>query len=241
WALAMAAETNDKLSNLCALGVSQIGPKFIGKYLQSKFKGLSREFILIDGQLKVSSTSRYSSSKANLGNITWLGESSIAPKGLVIPKSGKLRVGVPVIKGFGSELVDVNWNTTTNLTYVAGHCIDVFKAVMETLPYSISYEFVPFQNASSSIARKYNYFFKIMMPVVGDITIIANLSLYVDFALPFTESGVLMVVPVKGDEQKNAWIFLKPLAMDLQFATGTFIIFIGFVVWILGHRVNDEF
>ncbi|KAF6165264.1 hypothetical protein GIB67_030446 [Kingdonia uniflora] len=270
-------KTNDNLSNLGALGDPQICPKLIKVVLESKFNGLSGEFILIDGQLqslafeilnvagnggreigfwtpvsgisqrlKVSSISRYSTSKANLGNITWPGESSIAPKGWVIPKSGILRVGVPVIKGFGSELVDVDWNTSTNLTFVTGYCIDVFKAVMERLPYSISYEFVPFQNASSSIARNYNdliyqVFLQNYDAVVGDITIIANRSLYVDFALPFTESGVLIVVPVKGDEWNNAWIFLKPLTMELWFATGAFVIFIGFVVWILEHRVNDEF
>ncbi|KAF6149048.1 hypothetical protein GIB67_018626 [Kingdonia uniflora] len=290
WALAMAAEkvgrkdsdflkpkTSDIPSNLGALGVSQIGPKLIKAVLESKFKGLSGEFILVDGQLqslafeilnvagnggreigfwtpasgisrrlKVSSTNRYSTSKANLGNITWPGESSIAPKGWVIPKNGTLRVGVPVIKGFGSELVAVNRNTTTNLISVTGYCIDVFKAVMEKLPYSISYEFVPFQNVSGSIAGNYNdliyqVFLQNYDAVVGDITIIANRSLYVDFALPFTESGVSMVVPVKGDERKNAWIFLKPLTMELWFATGAFVVFIGFVVWILEHRVNDEF
>ncbi|KAF6142545.1 hypothetical protein GIB67_039509 [Kingdonia uniflora] len=206
WALAMTAEkvgckdshflkpkTNDSMSKLGALGVSQIGPKLIGKILESK--------------LKVSSTSRYSTSKANLGNITWPRESSIVPKGWVIPESGTLRVGVLVIKGFCSELVD---------------------------------------NTSSLIVENYNdLIYQVFLHnydiVVGDITIIANCSLYADFSLPFTESGVLMVVPVKGDERKNAWIFLKPLTLELWFATSAFVIFIGFVVWILEHRVNDEF
>ena len=39
--------------------------------------------------------------------------------------------------------------------------------------------------------------------VVGDITIVANRSLYVDFTLPYTESGVSMVVLVKDDKSKN--------------------------------------
>jgi len=76
---------------------------------------------------------------------------------------------------------------------------------------------------------------------VGDITIIANRSLYVDFTLPYTESGVSMVVPVKDKRNKGAWTFLEPLTTDLWLASGAFFIFTGFVVWFLEHRINDEF
>jgi ionotropic glutamate receptor len=77
--------------------------------------------------------------------------------------------------------------------------------------------------------------------VVGDITIIANRSNYVDFTLPYTESGVSMVVPVKDSKTKNAWVFLKPLTWDLWMTSGCFFVFIGFVVWVLEHRINDDF
>ncbi|MQM01374.1 hypothetical protein Taro_034132 [Colocasia esculenta] len=77
--------------------------------------------------------------------------------------------------------------------------------------------------------------------VVGDITIIANRSKYVDFTLPFTESGVQMVVPIKENRPKNAWTFTEPLSGDLWFASGCFFIFTGLVVWFLEHRVNEEF
>jgi len=77
--------------------------------------------------------------------------------------------------------------------------------------------------------------------VVGDITIIANRSNYVDFTLPYTESGVSMVVPVKDNRSKNAWVFLKPLTWDLWMTSGCFFVFIGFVVWVLEHRINDDF
>jgi glutamate receptor, ionotropic, plant len=77
--------------------------------------------------------------------------------------------------------------------------------------------------------------------VVGDITILANRSLYVDFTLPYTESGVRMLVPVRDQRQKTAWTFLKPLAADLWFATGAFFVLTGFVVWFIEHRTNQEF
>lgn len=76
--------------------------------------------------------------------------------------------------------------------------------------------------------------------VVGDITITANRSLYVDFTLPYTESGVTMVVPVR-NERRNAWVFLRPLTTDLWVASLCAFIFIAFSIWVLEHRINDEF
>ena len=73
------------------------------------------------------------------------------------------------------------------------------------------------------------------------MTILANRSRFVDFTLPYTESGVSTIVRIKDDERKNAWIFMKPLTMDLWLTTGAFFIFTGFVVWVLEHRINEEF
>ena len=50
--------------------------------------------------------------------------------------------------------------------------------------------------------------------VVGDTTIVANRYLYVDFTLPYSESGVSMVVLMKDNEKKNIWIFLKQNASE---------------------------
>lgn len=62
-----------------------------------------------------------------------------------------------------------------------------------------------------------------------------------DFTLPYTESGVSMIVPIKDDKSKKAWVFLKPLTWDLWVTSGCFFIFVGFVVWVLEHRINDDF
>ncbi|CDY31759.1 BnaA04g16950D [Brassica napus] len=77
--------------------------------------------------------------------------------------------------------------------------------------------------------------------VVGDITITSNRSRYVDFTLPYTESGVSMIVPVRDNKNKNAWVFLKPWSLDLWITTGCFFVLIGFVVWLFEHRVNTDF
>ena len=76
---------------------------------------------------------------------------------------------------------------------------------------------------------------------MGDITIRANRSLYIDFTLPYTESGVSMIVPIRDNNSKNPWVFLEPLTWELWLTTGCFFIFIGFVVWILEHRINNDF
>ena len=76
---------------------------------------------------------------------------------------------------------------------------------------------------------------------VGDITILADRSVDVDFTLPYLQSHVSMVVTIKDDERKNMWIFLKPLSWDLWLTFGATFIFTGLVVWILEHRKNTEF
>ncbi|PQQ00290.1 glutamate receptor 2.8-like [Prunus yedoensis var. nudiflora] len=77
--------------------------------------------------------------------------------------------------------------------------------------------------------------------VVGDTTIVAKRSSYVDFTLPYSESGVSMVVLMEHKERDNIWIFLKPLSLDIWLTTGAAFIFTGCVIWVLEHRVNSEF
>ena len=77
--------------------------------------------------------------------------------------------------------------------------------------------------------------------VVGDTTIIANRTLYVDFTLPYSDSGMTMVVKTKAGHQKNIWIFLKPLSWDLWLTTGVAFIVTGLIIWVLEHRTNTEF
>ncbi|KAJ6795869.1 glutamate receptor 2.7-like [Iris pallida] len=117
---------------------------------------------------------------------------------------------------------------------------------MAKMPYDVAYKYVPYEDSSGNMNGTYDdlvyqVYLQNFDAVVGDITIIANRSLYVDFTLPYTESGVSMLVPVIDKRHKHAWAFLEPLTPDLWLASGAFIIFTGFVVWVLEHRVNEEF
>ncbi|KAF8400404.1 hypothetical protein HHK36_013702 [Tetracentron sinense] len=286
WALAMAVErvggTNSSFSKtetgknstcLATLGISEIGERLLKTILNTRFKGLSGEFHLVEGQLQSSALEifnvigkgervigywtpkrglsrgfdtvdkiAYSTSKANLKNPIWPGDSTTIPKGWAVPiKEKKLIIGVPVKKGF-REFVKVERDSHL----VEGFSIDVFLAVLDTLPFALPYEFKPYMKPDGSSNGSYDELVKEVKlqnfdAVVGDITIVANRSLYVDFTLPYSESGVSMVVLIKDDESKNAWIFLKPLSWDLWLTTGAAFIFTGAVVWILEHRLNTEF
>ncbi|KAJ7958442.1 Glutamate receptor [Quillaja saponaria] len=191
-------------------------------------------------------TSTYSTSKNNLGPIIWPGETSSVPKGWEIPTNGKkLRIGVPVKHGF-REFVNIKYDLSTNNTEVTGYSIDVFKAVIDALPYAVQYEFIPFANSNGESAGTYDDLIYHVYSggfdaVVGDTTIVANRSNYADFTFPYTESGVSMIVPVKDNRRKNAWVFLKPLTLDLWVTSACSFIFIGFVVWVLEHRINEDF
>ncbi|XP_050126579.1 glutamate receptor 2.8-like [Malus sylvestris] len=211
------------------------GEKLIGFWTPKN--GLARN-------LNLRNKSKYSISNTSLGSIIWPGDTTSAPKGWQIPTLGtKLRILVPVKQGF-SEFVNVTY-PRTNIPKISGYCIDVFEAVIEALPYDVPYELIPYSMPGSSTSN-YNdlvneVYLKNYDAAVGDITIRANRSSYVDFTLPYTESGVSMIVPIKENKSKNAWVFLKPLTWDLWATSGCFFIFIGFVVWVLEHRINEDF
>ncbi|KAL0414970.1 UNVERIFIED_CONTAM: Glutamate receptor 2.8 [Sesamum latifolium] len=117
---------------------------------------------------------------------------------------------------------------------------------MQSLPYAVQYEFIIFGTPDGQSAGDYNdLVHQIVLEeydaVAGDISILANRSRFVDFSFPYTESGVSAIVPIKDNERENAWIFMKPLTMDLWLTIGAFFVFTGFVVWVLEHRVNKEF
>ncbi|KAK3183652.1 hypothetical protein Dsin_030938 [Dipteronia sinensis] len=155
----------------------------------------------------------------------------------------KLRLAVPQKSGRFSELVNINRDPRTNTTTISGFCIDVFKAAVEELDYQLDYELIPFVNATGQRNGTYSelidqIFFQNYDGAVGDITITANRSLYVDFTLPFTDLGVGMIAP-KGSN--NMWIFLKPLTTDLWLSTAAFFVLTGFVIWLIERPINDEF
>ncbi|KAK1323532.1 Glutamate receptor 2.8 [Acorus calamus] len=257
-------------ADLANLGSSPIGPKLRQSLLTTSFNGLSGKFNLVSGQLESSAfeivnvlnngkrrigvwtpskgilASLNSGASVVLKPVIWPGESTIVPKGWEIPVSGKkLQIGVPVKPGFPG-FVDVVKDPVTGQITASGFSIEVFDMVMKALPYGVAYEYIVYEDAKGNSNGSYDdlvyqVYLKKFDAVVGDITIIANRSQYVEFTLPYTESGVSMLVPVKDDRSRRAWVFLDPLTPDLWLVSGAFFIFTGFVIWVLEHRINEEF
>ncbi|KAJ0984980.1 hypothetical protein J5N97_003336 [Dioscorea zingiberensis] len=255
----------DNSTDLASLSISNNGPELLEAILNTRFRGINGAFQLVNGQLQSSvfeivnvigkgarqiafwtpefeiSKLFNSTSPANLKTVIWPGDTTSVPKGWEMPTNGRrLKIAVPVKYGF-NEFVNVVHDQTNNRTTVTGYCIDVFDAVMQLLPYAVPYEYVPFKPPN----RRYSdmidqVFLQRYDAVVGDTTIIADRSLYVDFTLPYTGSGVSMIVPLK-EGKRNMWIFLKPLTTDLWLGTLTFFFFTGLIVWLLEHRINPEF
>ncbi|XP_030535612.2 glutamate receptor 2.7-like [Rhodamnia argentea] len=197
--------------------------------------------------LNRSSVATQSPSVRKMGSIGWPGSSLAIPKSQqIVSKAGKrLRIGVPIPTGF-KELMGVEFNPETKAATVTGFCVDVFKAAIDILPYEVQFDFVPFNKSSVVAGNHYdNLIYQVYLQqydaAVGDITITANRSMLVDFTMPFTETGVGMIVPIETSRSTNMWIFLQPLTVDLWLAIGSFFVFTGWVVWIIEHNNNDEF
>ena len=75
---------------------------------------------------------------------------------------------------------------------------------------------------------------------VGDIAIVTNRTKIVDFTQPYVESGLVIVVPIR-TMNSSPWAFLHPFTPLMWGVTAAFFLIVGVVVWILEHRINDEF
>ncbi|KAI5586810.1 hypothetical protein BDE02_06G237200 [Populus trichocarpa] len=270
--------SSNSSTDLATLGISLNGPNILRALSTTSFKGLTGDYLFVDGQLQSPAFQIFnvngnggrrigfwtpteglvktlnprinkhmnSTSTSRVSTVIFPGDTTVVPKGWEIPTNEKkLKIGVPVKSGF-SEFVAVTKDPGSNTTTSTGFCIDVFDAVVKALPYALPYEYIPFANSDGEPAGTYNdlayqVYLKKYDAVVGDITIVYNRSLYIDYTLPFTESGVSMIVPIADNNSKNAWVFMKPLTWDLWVTSFLFFVFIGFVVWVLEHRINEDF
>ncbi|KAK1402099.1 glutamate receptor 3.7-like [Heracleum sosnowskyi] len=74
---------------------------------------------------------------------------------------------------------------------------------------------------------------------VGDIAIVTNRTKIVDFTQPYISTGLVIVAPIRNSDS-SAWVFLKPFTWEMWAVTAAFFVIIV-VIWILEHRVNDDF
>ncbi|KAE8677862.1 Glutamate receptor 3.1 [Hibiscus syriacus] len=180
-----------------------------------------------------------SSSNQQLGSVVWPGGGSTRPRGLVFPNNGRqLRIGVPNRVSFRDFVSIVNGTDK-----VQGYCIDVFLAAIKLMPYAVPYRFIPFGDGHKNPSY-YELVSKIDSGVfngaVGDIDIVTDRTRIVDFTQPYIESGLVVVAPVKRTSL-SPWSFARPFSPLMWAVTEAFFLIVGTVVWILEHRLNDEF
>ncbi|KAH6754905.1 hypothetical protein C2S52_023670 [Perilla frutescens var. hirtella] len=178
---------------------------------------------------------RYSKSNNEMKKVVWPGDSIIQPKGWSIPPRGSLRVGVPWRSGF-MEFVKVVIDPATNQTHATGFAVDVFLESLKQLPFPVSYAF---HCINDSTEEEGDWSANIMLQkkikeydiVVADTTIWAPRAQYTDFSLPYSESGIVLVV--KNKKPFDMWIFVRPLRWDLWVAIIVASMLIGVVLRVL--------
>ncbi|GJW80108.1 extracellular ligand-binding receptor [Tanacetum coccineum] len=176
----------------------------------------------------------------SIPDIIWPGGISTSPHRMLQTSSKTLRIGIPMAYRRG-RLFEVGYDDQTNSTFVSGFCAEVFLAAFNGLGRDVALEYIPFMGKSEQvnyndlIDQVHNGEFD---AAIGDITITANRSKYVDFTLPYTDIGL---ATLSRNANRSIWIFMKPFSSDLWVMSACFFIITGIVVWILEHRTNEEF
>ncbi|RLN11246.1 glutamate receptor 3.5-like [Panicum miliaceum] len=177
-------------------------------------------------------------SAQQLYNVLWPGDSTTTPRGWVFRKNGQaLRVGVPNKASF-KDLV-----SSRGPDNVTGYCIDVFNAAIKLLPYPVPVQFVTIGDGT----KNPSYIDIVRMvaantldAAVGDFAIVRNGTAISEYTQPYVEAGLVIVAPVK-QITSSAWAFLKPFTLEMWCVTGALFILVGIVVWLLEHRINEDF
>ncbi|GAB2298616.1 hypothetical protein Dimus_032686 [Dionaea muscipula] len=168
------------------------------------------------------------------GNLTGVG---VVPKGWDMPtESKKMRIGVPL--GLPSKFVFLPEGQDLQGGNYSGFCIDLFQEVRRQLNYDLPYTFIPYNDSYDNLVLQ--VYDKKFDAAVGDVTILANRTDYVDFTQPYAESGLSLILPSKPDAA-NGWTFMRPFTLRLWLLTMGILIYTAFIVWVLEHRTNKEF
>ncbi|KAL2326768.1 hypothetical protein Fmac_020195 [Flemingia macrophylla] len=76
--------------------------------------------------------------------------------------------------------------------------------------------------------------------VVGDVSIVSTRYEYASFSQPYTDTGLVMIVPVKSKTSNRAWLFVKPFTKCMWILILVIIFYNGFVVWMIERNHRPE-
>ncbi|KAM0004608.1 putative periplasmic binding protein-like I [Helianthus debilis subsp. tardiflorus] len=184
----------------------------------------------------VNDKANYDTSLQNLGHIFWPGRPLHTPRGWAIPTSiNPLRVGVPTMAVF-KKFVEVKYDHMQHNFTCIGYSIELFKETVKRLPYYLSYEFHPFNGSYDSLVEQ--VYLKKFDAVVGDVSVVSKRYQYAEFTHPYTETGLMMVVPVISYHEQ--WLFVKPFTLGMWALTIVIYIYYGFVLWLIERKHSPE-
>ncbi|XP_059065434.1 glutamate receptor 3.2 [Cryptomeria japonica] len=263
WVIAQAIDALFRINNLTELGfrssgklstnahVFDEGSALFQKVINSNFKGISGNIRFSkNGLLEIHSydivnvvnrTIRVVGSwmkeefKLNGVEIVWPNESSIPPSGF-----RKFIVGVPSNVVFSAF---INITKSNNSQKFEGFCIDVFKRAVKNLHCHFDYEFQisdesnghpDYSDLVDLVANK------TFDAVVSDITILSSRSAKVDFTQPYTDTGLVIMVPIK-KINSSRWAFVEPFTLSMWLTTAAFVFLTAFLIWLLERDKNDAF
>ncbi|GMH04684.1 hypothetical protein Nepgr_006524 [Nepenthes gracilis] len=215
--------------NVIGTGYRQIG-------YWSNYSGLST----VPPEKLYASPPNRSSANQHLYSPFWPGGTTSVPRGWAFPNSGReLKIGVPIRVSFQEFVSPVQGSNSM----FKGFCIDVFTAAADLLPYAVPYVFVGYGDGH----KNPNYTDLVNMvtsgnfdAAIGDIAIVTSRTRMVDFTQPYAVSGLVVVAPFK-KLNSGAWAFLRPFTPPTWGVIVALFIIIGVVVWLLEHRINDDF
>ncbi|KAL4558534.1 hypothetical protein LXL04_036735 [Taraxacum kok-saghyz] len=259
YALAMAVE-KVQTTELASKDLGTIGTSLLNQILRVNFRGLGGEFKFINGttiskSMEVvnvigkggrrfgfwTATDEFVKEigKLNSSFNPGLEIATISKRRMLQTNGKKLRILAPEFGTF-PNLFQLTVDPITNLSGVSGFCGDVFNSAFDAINYGVGIEIITltYNDGMSYDTIIEKVYLKEYDGAVGDITITSNRSLYVDFTLPFTDLGIGTIAR---NSKKSMWIFLYPLSADLWITSSCFFLFLGFVIWFIEHRSNEEF
>ncbi|KAJ0044349.1 hypothetical protein Pint_04670 [Pistacia integerrima] len=181
------------------------------------------------------STDHDNSSMKGLGQMFWPGGTFNTPNGWTLPTT--LRIGVPTRSLF-KQYVNVEDDPLKNETSFSGIAIDLFRSIVDEVPFDLGYKLYPFNDTYSQLVRQMHL--KNFDAAVGDIAITAARYKYTEFTPPDTESGLVMVVPLQTKSLHKEWLFIKPFTKSMWILIATITIYDGFVVWLIERNHCSE-
>ncbi|GMY37617.1 glutamate receptor 2.7 [Fagus crenata] len=183
------------------------------------------------------STEKNDTTNTLAGPVIWPGNLNGTPKGWEMPTHAKpLKIGVPGRTTF-EKFVKVEYREKPQKDNYTGFCIRIFDMALHLLGYDLPYEFHPYNGTYSDLV--YHVYNKTYDAVIGDMTILADRLELVDFTLPYTDSGLAMIVPTKSEG--SPLMFMKPFTREMWLVTAAILMYTMLIVWFLEHQNSPEF